>query len=185
MVNADGQQLGSRWKYRRLTLPSQFRPPRTTRPAGPTTGPSNTLTPLVLNSPPIPVPLSRASFLFQLAPTWIPLGQVLTKSVPRRPFPASARHIPGKFRRGMAGRNPEQPVFELTPAVKLTCTVRPCCATPAMIMDALLFLPVSYLRPRLLLSAMHHPISLRRPCSLYALVSLILLYLRSSPNSRH
>lgn len=84
------------------------------------TGPSSTFTPLVLNSPPIPDPRWRASTLFQLAPTWMPLGHVLTKSVPRSPLPASPRHMPGNPRRGTAGMNPGQLVLELAPAVKLT-----------------------------------------------------------------
>ena len=100
--------------------PSQFRPLSTTRPAGPTTGPSRTFTPLVRNSPPMPDPRWRASTLFQLAPTWIPLGHELTKSVCRRPFPASPRHMPGKPRRGMPGRKPGQLVLELSPEVTLT-----------------------------------------------------------------
>lgn len=88
---------------------------------GPTTGPRSTFTPLVRYSPPMPKPRCRVRFLFQLAPTWIPLGQVLTKSVPRSPFPASPMHMPGKPRRLTAGTKPGQLVLLGTPAVMSIC----------------------------------------------------------------
>ena len=50
----------------------------------------------------------------------MPLGQELTKSVPRSPLPASPRHMPGNPRREMAGRKPGQLVLDPAPAVKLT-----------------------------------------------------------------
>jgi hypothetical protein len=57
-----------------------------------------------------------------LAPTWMPLGHELTKSTLRRPWPASARHMPGKPRRGIPLTMPGQLVFdEETPAVRLSC----------------------------------------------------------------
>lgn len=124
-------------------IPSQFRPPTVTRPRGPTTGPRRTLTPFVLNSPAMPEPRWAVSFLFQLlkatdvskagyqacwghsylAPTCRPLGHELTKSVKRRPFPASPRHRPGKLRRLMAGILPTHPFRDETPPVKLICAV--------------------------------------------------------------
>lgn len=54
-----------------------------------------------------------------LAPTWMPLGKEETKSVARRPLPASARHRPGKSRRSMGGMFPGQPLSAEAPVVRL------------------------------------------------------------------
>jgi len=55
------------------------------------------------------------------APTWIPDGYPLTKSVALTPFPASWRQSPGKPRRGMARIFPEHPLVSANPPVRLTC----------------------------------------------------------------
>lgn len=132
-------------RYGSAAKPSQLRPLSVTRHAGPTTGPSRTLTPFFLNSSAKAAPLRAVKSLFQLsyqrqrrekvekkrrrlgkesthlAPTWMPLGNELTKSVARSPWPASLKHMPGKPSREMLATLPEQPLStSLAPPVRLT-----------------------------------------------------------------
>lgn len=111
-------------KYGSVAKPSQFRPPRAVLPSGPTTGPSMMLLPLRLNSPAMPTARWCASSRFHDAPTDQPEAHAVTKSVDRRPLPASERQRPGKLTRGIAAMTPEQPlaVFE-TPPVRTTWIV--------------------------------------------------------------
>lgn len=53
MVSIESSVRRESQGLRSLLIPSQFLPPSATRPRGPTTGPRATLTPFVLNSPPI------------------------------------------------------------------------------------------------------------------------------------
>jgi len=64
------------------------------------------------------LPLWYARFLFQLAPTDIPLAYAFTKSVARTPFSASVRQNPGKPRRGIEAVLPEQPFSTEMPIVR-------------------------------------------------------------------
>lgn len=160
-------------RYGSAEEPSQLRPPLTTVHAGPTTGPSMTLTPLRRFSPPRAMPRFRARSLFQLflfysllaslsphshrvrkrlvahlAPTPIPLAKPLTLSVARTPFPASLRHMPGKLSRGMPGMLPEHPDLRSTPPVKLTCSrISLAPYAPCWPSKSLPFLPASSGRP--------------------------------------
>jgi hypothetical protein len=54
----------------------------------------------------------------------MPLGQPFTKSVARRPFPASDKHSPGQLSLGTEPVSPEHPVRGLYPTVMFAFSLR-------------------------------------------------------------
>lgn len=83
------------------------------------TGPPRALEPFFRVSSPIKYPRWWVKFRLKDAPTWIPEGQPLTKSVCLMPFPAPVVQRLGKLSRGTDPVCPLHLEFGLTPTVML------------------------------------------------------------------
>lgn len=108
----------------------QFLPPRGFRPMGPTVGPNWILTPFPRASAPRARPLAYARALFQVAPTVIPAGKAVLRSVFDTPKAESCKQRFGIPNRGADPVFPAQgPMYRPVPVVKLTFSAKVILAT--------------------------------------------------------